>query len=175
VAFKGFEAKWLRHPLKAAGGRASQPIDDTNAELAARQLLTKDPLPECLIPTDSYAELHSSLASSFFAATPGSEVIFSEKDFTPSLRLCITGTRVLIMMPMQLVWNWANPGGEFSSTRIYQLVSALSAERVHDMARRIPVFSATLGPGDMLYTPPGWVVAERVMAASSNRHVRSDV
>ena len=118
MAFKGFETKWLRHPLKTAGGRASLPIDGHDVELAARQLLCKDPLPECLIPTGSYAELHSVLASSFFAATPGSEVIFAEREFTASLRLCITGTRVVIMMPMQLVWHWANPGGEFNSTRI---------------------------------------------------------
>jgi hypothetical protein len=80
-----------------------------------------------------------------------------------------------MMMPMKMVWDWANPGGDFTVTRIMQLILALSAERVNEMARRLPVFSATLGPGDMLYTPPGWIVAERIMAASGNRHVRADV
>jgi hypothetical protein len=65
VAFKGFKAKWNGHPLKTAGGRAALAIEDQDIELAARQLLSKDPLPQCLLPTESHAELRSSLAAGF--------------------------------------------------------------------------------------------------------------
>ncbi len=173
LAFQQFESWWKATRLRLFSGRTSQPIQDPDVQLAARQLLTEEPLLQALFPTESHAELHSSLAAGFFAAASGSEHVYAENDFLPSLRLGITGSRVVIMMPVQSVWDWAMPGTDVNISKIPSMILTLSAEQVAQMSRMLPVFSATLGPGDLLYTPPGWIVAERI-ATSSGRSAQAD-
>lgn len=173
LAFKHFQSWWTATPHKLFNGQTCQPIQDPHVQLAARQLLTQEPLLQALFQTESHAELHSSLAAGFFAAATGSEHVYTEKDFLPSLRLCITGSRVVIMMPVQSVWDWAMPGTDVNSSKIASMILALSTEQVAQMSRMFPVFSATLGPGDLLYTPPGWIMAERI-ATYSGQNAQAD-
>ena len=129
VTFKSCERLWKASACRLSNGRASQAIEDPDVELAARQLLTKEPLLQALFPIESHAELRSLLAAWFFAAATGSEGIYAQKDFLPSLRLCVTGSRVVIMMPVQSAWDWAMPGTDVNITEIAPLILALSAER----------------------------------------------
>jgi hypothetical protein len=55
------------------------------------------------------------------------------------------------------------PTEQLDISKLCHSLLHLSASSVAAAFRKCLAFAGTLGPGDMLYTPPGWIIAERVL------------
>ena len=91
---------------------------------------------------------------------------FIEKEGLANLRLTLRGTREVVLLPLGELF-----GGRAPSTASTALgknavnqacTSLLHATQEQVKAWGAKLHYATVGPGDVLYVPAGWVVAEAV-------------
>jgi hypothetical protein len=95
-----------------------------------------------------------------FAVAVGNEAAYVEKDAMPTLRMAADGSRLVCLIPItKASWYLEVVVSEpdlFS--RISQALLAATRFQVQFMGQDLLYFA--LGPGDVLYTPTGYVVAE---------------
>ncbi len=64
-------------------------------------------------------------------------------------------------------------GAPILQTRLWSALLTMTAERVQDFLRqRYKIFATTVGEGDLLYIPPGWVICERCEGKVTSMGVR---
>ena len=95
-----------------------------------------------------------------FAVAVGNEAAYVEKDAMPTLRMAAVGSRLVCLIPItKASWYLQVDVSEPNCfTRISQALLAATQSQVHLMGQDLLYFA--LGPGDVLYTPTGYVVAE---------------
>jgi hypothetical protein len=171
AAAQSFTALWKAAELRTTQKKASQKLVGS-CEALARSFLAK-PLEKWLraVPSDdSFKDLCGSLHPSVFASCAGSESVYIEKDACPCVRLTVQGIREVVMAPIS---SWAKVGlaGQ-SSAAGKGMIQRICGSFMHAapavvQAGRSHVYFATIGPADLLYTPAGWIVAERVQQTAS--------
>ena len=105
AALASFEKKWKVSSLKAGTGRAACPVKDPLVAAAVQKVLTEPSLSADLIPTDGQTDLASVLAPALFAVAAGSDHCYRETDSLPTLRLCCSGTRQVVLVPIESAWS----------------------------------------------------------------------
>jgi hypothetical protein len=174
AALSSFESRWNISPLKAGEGRAAQAVKDPTVAVAVAKIMTEPSLAASMIPTSGQADLASLLAPALFAVVAGSDHAYRETDCLPTLRLCCSGTRQVVMAPIEAAWSTLSfpdgiplgggaPAEEMDISKLCHSFLHLSASSAATAFRKCTAFAGTLGKGDVLYTPPGWMVAERVL------------
>ena len=141
-------------------GRGLQRLKDESTAAAARSILAGDLSRHILPVPDAASELATCLASSIFAVSVGNEAAYVEKDSLPTLRMAASGSRLVCLCQLgvaskTLDVDMVKPN---AFTRLSQAVLAATQAKV--MALGSDLLHFTLGPGDVLYTPGGYVVAE---------------
>ncbi|MCP4244211.1 MAG: hypothetical protein GY772_27000 [bacterium] len=141
------------------------------ARSAISTKLVVDPLAAVTMPTSS--ALEEGMAAAMFMAAAGTEAAYVEKYGLPALRLTVSGTRFVVQVPVSATWEYFSRAGvttgggdrPFEADALSKLhggLLQLSREALVDIARRCPVYAATLGPGDLSYTPAGYLTVESV-------------
>jgi hypothetical protein len=114
-----------------------------------------------ILPLSASApELLASLASSIFAVAVGNEAAYVEKDAMPTLRMAAVGSRMVCLVQLGIAVNilgvdMAKPN---AFMRVAQAILAATQAKINALGPDLYHFA--LGPGDVLYTPAGYVVAE---------------
>ena len=185
TAVQSFVTLWKASDVRTTQKKASQKLVGSS-ETLVNGFLTK-PLEKWLqaVPSDdSFKDLRGSLQPTVFASCAGTETVYIEKDACPCVRLTIQGIREVVMAPLA---SWAKVGlaGQTSSAGkgMIQRVcgSFMHAAPSVVQAGHDHVYFATVGPSDLLYTPAGWIVAEKVQQTASKTadvpllHVRRDI
>ena len=161
----GLKKAWPASPLRASHGRAAQPLLEP-AATAVQEAVIKAGGDEWVGPGDSQ-DLQKALAPSIFLVAAGKDGVFQEKDSLACLRLTMSGHRdVCLAAPA----TWIPPPAEpadgapaapaLTSAGLRNLFLGATAAEV--AARKSDVYWATVGPKDVLYCPPGFIVCESV-------------
>ncbi len=146
------------------------------ARSSVRSRLLLEGFAEATMPVAAVT-LQESTAPAVFTAAAGTEAAYVEKDGLAGLRMGLTGTRFAVLFPICPTWDYftkgaaapaaaggvaPKPAGADALSKLHSGLLNLSREAFADIARRFPVFFSTLGPGDLVYTPPGFVTVESV-------------
>ena len=171
-----FAAVWKKSPLRANPGRAVMKLIAPASDIAAAALAAS--LARSTVPIDASEALSATLAPGAFAVAAGSQTAFAEMDGMPSLRVASAGTRVVVLMPVAAVRacmsaGAAGPPVADSIDKLSQFLLNLTREAVADAANRFPIYSCTMMPGELLYTPANWITCESVLSSQPARDVRS--
>ena len=171
-ALAQFKKAWMASQMRQQTGRASQKLTGPCAQAA--EAAATNPLGKHLSlasPGPQRDNLEASMAPVFFAAAGGTETVFVEKDGLAAIRLCLGGIREVATVGMS---HWASAMAQPQAApkvepgQFAKLCGALlSAPAVRIQAAGHIVHYGTLGPGDVLYTPPGWIVAEKVKSTAN--------
>jgi len=101
-----------------------------------------------------------------FGISQGHEGVSNEIGFTGSLRVALAGTRVVCLAPISAVMRHMKavaPAGTPKPTPIVDLKKLFWSMGTKDIdALKADLHLATLGIGDVLWTPPHYLVAERI-------------
>jgi hypothetical protein len=171
AALQSFTSLWKAADARTTQKKASQKLVGDAAALV-RSSLSK-PLQEWLqaVPSDdTFKDLETSLQPSAFASCSGTESVYIEKDAVPCVRLTIQGIREVAMAPVS---SWGRYGLAGQSALAGKgMIQRICGSFMHAAPSVVQaghqcVYFATIGPGDLLYTPAGWIVAERVHQAAS--------
>ena len=163
AAISQFQSAWMTSAMRQASGRAAQKLLEPACKIA-QDALTK-PLINltCSLPDDSkYDSLRSSLAPSLCAAAAGCEHAYCEKDGSASVRLVVQGTREVVLLRPATLKSCISNGSNSLSKLCTGLLTAPAAA-FKDV--NSDIFCTTVGVNDFLYTPPGWIIAERIHTA----------
>ena len=171
AAIQSFTALWKGADVRTVQKKASQKLVGSS-ETLANGILSK-PMERWLqaVPSDdSFKDLRGSLQPTVFASCAGTETVYIEKDASPCVRLTIQGIREVVMAPLSSWAKFALAGQNSSAGKgMIQRVcgSFMHAAPSVVQAGKTHVYFATVGPSDLLYTPPGWIVAEKVQQTAS--------
>ena len=168
---QSFTALWKGSELRTTQKKASQKLLGSCESLVRERL--SEPLAKWsqAVPSDdSFKDLRESLQPTVFASCAGAETVYLEKDACPCLRLTLEGIREVVMAPLA---SWAKIGlaGQDHSAGKGAIQRAcgsfMHAAPTVIQGCTAQVYFATVGPADLLHTPAGWIVAERVNQAAS--------
>jgi hypothetical protein len=159
-ALSSFKSSWATSAIRASPGRGLQRLKDDSTAAAARGILAGNLSQHILPVPDSAPELLASLASSIFAVAVGNEAAYVEKDAMPTLRMAAVGSRMVCLVQLGIAVNilgvvMAKPN---AFMRVAQAILAATQAKINALGPDLYHFA--LGPGDVLYTPAGYVVAE---------------
>ena len=176
AAVTGFNAMWKTSRFRTTPGRALQKLVSDAGAMVTQELTKFTHNLALPLPAEDVApELLASLAPGVFAVAFGSEAANTEKDGLPSLRLTVCGTRQVVLMPAPwaagklLGLDMTKPDG---TQRMCQAALNMTQEKVVEAARTGNLWFATIGPGDLLYTPAGWLTCEAVAGSSAGGRPR---
>lgn len=164
-----FQTTWMSSQIRVSSGRAALKMNEPASSLArdiisvpVRQLV-------CQLPQDDkYNAVRASIAPVLFAAACGSEHTYVEKDGCASLRLATRGFREVVMLTAQVLASIVAPGVDTKNQSLSQCCAGLlTASQAAIQVAAKDIRFATVGPNDLLYTPPGWIVAERIHNAAN--------
>lgn len=163
AAISQFKAAWMTSPMRVTTGRASQKLVAPLADAVQQAAVTVLKPALCLLPSDANCDdLKTSLGPTIFAASGGCEHAYVEKDACAAARLTLQGTREVVLIPPELLASCLS----VSNVTLSQLCNGLLSAPGATFEEHISKFVfATVGVNDMLYTPPGWITAERVHRA----------
>ena len=160
AAISAFKSSWATSAIRANPGRGLQRLKDQSTAAVARAIMAGYLNRHVLPVPASASELATSLASSIFAVSVGNEAAYVEKDSLPTLRMATVGSRLVCLCQLDvaskaLEIDMAKPN---AFARLSQAFLAATQAKVNTIGSDLHHF--TLGPGDVLYTPGGYVVAE---------------
>ena len=165
---------WRRNNNKTRGGR---PLKE---EAFATELKTKfadvlkmpggeDGLIELGSEQAAINDLATAMKLQHFARCPGTEHFSSEVEKYATLRLTTEGTRVVVMTSLLDIAKFLVATKEVESiekvsvARALQTVEGMKEESLAKyIGAGMPIFQATIGPHDLLYTPVGYAVGCQV-------------
>ena len=158
--------------------RAQEKLKDAAAEVAVT--LTVATLAEVCGEEEVLVE--PSVAETFKAAFSPQIVHVSghtsssgqEKFLLPTLRMNWSGTRTVVMVSFSSLVKHltAQPGGVPKSLEgLWSYLHSAKPEDLKKMAASIPVYHATIGPEDILWTPYGYVLSEATLESVSGLKV----
>ncbi len=168
-ALQSFAATWKASDAWATTQKKVSQKLVGSSEALVRSLLAK-PLAKWLRGAPSDDNLQGSLQASAFASCAGQESVYLEKDACPCVRLTIQGIREVVMAPIS---SWAAVGLAGQCTKPAKgMLQRICGSFFHAAPSAVQAGSscayfATVGPSDLLYTPAGWMVAEKVQQTAS--------
>lgn len=174
-ALSAFKSSWATSAIRANPGRGLQRLRDDSTAAATRSILAGDLSRHILPVPDSASDLATSLASSIFAVAVGNEAAYVEKDGLPTLRMAASGNRMVCLCQLGAASKTLEVDMEKPSafTRLSQAILAATQAKVAALGSDLHFFA--LGPGDVLYTPAGYVAAEAAGIGSGPRISGKDV
>ena len=169
AALSQFQAAWVTSQIRISVGRGAQALTDPSSSAVSQALSETVKNLLCQVPADAkYDGLRSSLAPVMFAAAGGREHAYMEKDGCASLRLATQGVREVALFPPSSLKDISPATGGAAGSAMARLCTGLlSAPASAIQACCGDMRCATLGAKDVLHTPPGWVVAERIHSAAN--------
>jgi hypothetical protein len=160
TAIESFRASWPTSSVRANPGRGLLRFKDPAVSNTLRLILA-GVMKKFLfrVPEDA-SDLVQCMISSIFAVAVGNEAGYVEQQAVPTLRLALQGSRVVAMCSVATAAKVCNVSMDNAScfTKLAQAFLGATQNKVENMGKNL--FFATLGPGDLLYTPMSWVVAE---------------
>ncbi len=155
-------------------------VEPARATVGAKLLAA--PLAAVTIPAPTDSALQEGMAAAMFMAAAGTEAAYMERDGLPALRLTVSGTRFVVQVPVTDTCSYFRKAGVTSGggggpggggpgeqpleadtlNKVHAGLLQASREVLADIARQCPVYFATIGPGDLSYTPPGYLTVESV-------------
>lgn len=174
-ALSAFKSSWATSAIRASPGRGLQKLKDESTASAAKCILAGSLMRHVLPVPDSAVELTASLTSSIFAVALGTEAAYVEKDALPTLRMATGGSRMVCLCPLTAACKVLEVDMKKGSafTRLSQALLAATQAKVAALGSELYHFA--LGPGDVLYTPAGYIVAEAAGIGSGPRNGGKDV
>ena len=164
VAFDGARAKQKGVRLsKAFDGDAAR---DAYANKVASAFNVQGTDPEPMIPEKNMsAALKPHLATSFFAVDAGYDKVSGEGLGFATLRLCLSGTRQVVMTEMLQLRGFMERkgvGGVINSMRLSAFLRHMTVPLLGEYVKECTLWASTVGAGDVLYTPYGFLQGELV-------------
>jgi hypothetical protein len=158
TALKDFGKQWDNSAMRRHTGRGQMPLLDP-AGPAVRAAMIPRILADKLSPLATSVPLAVAAVPSIFAVAAGADISFWEKDGLASIRLSVRGTRVVAVAPLNLIKGKL----DINVAVISDICSFLLHATPDQVRTLIPgVFRGTIGEGDLLYVPAGYVVAESI-------------
>lgn len=159
-AVDSFRTSWATSAVRANPGRGLLRLKDETISAAALCVMSSQMGKFRLPVPESAKELGQSLSSCVFAVAIGNEAAYFEQSGLPALRLSISGSRVVCMSEAPhaahvLEVDMTKPQ---AFARLSQAILAATQAKVASLGSKLR--HATIAPGDVLFTPMGWVVCE---------------
>ena len=164
-----FAARYSSSRVRMEKGRGGKVVEaDSPLKMAAEAAMTNI-IAGLVQPEDmpeGAAGLKEAMALSLWGATQDVIKPFSEPLDLAAVRFGIRGTREIVMCNCVDLFGYMEKAKGLDSAKLTPIRSALwlqhmSKETLVDYCKTLPMVHATLGPGDLLYQPAGWVTVER--------------
>lgn len=163
-----FQAKFRKSSMYSEKGRGQRPLSSELGKTITG-FITK------FIPESKRIDLstcperlqHDFKDASVFGIAKNSEHIATEIHYASAFRLTLKGSRAVVMFPfMELVGLMSAAGltCEFTPSRMLDFGKKMSKASLDTLAEGGRLYHGTIGHGDIVFVPAGWVVAERVAA-----------
>lgn len=147
---------------KRRGGRRFPDPSETLTQ--ARDIMLKI-LPSGCVDT-SDPSIQANIGPSWFAVTKGELQFYKEPDVMPALRLCLKGTRTLVMAKIGDMLAFMGTVGMAAenalATRACTFMKGMTAEQIAQYKKKGKFHCITAGVGDAVYVPMGWAVCEKI-------------
>jgi len=182
IALPSFLACWSSSPERAAGKRVAMAVTDKAIRDSVLEFMVLRSIPDtAMLPSAiTPPTLEATLAPSFFAVPQGTESAYNEPGFLASVRLQVTGTRTVVATPCFQLLAWlgtardAAPSvGMSMQARLWHQLLNMQQEAIVEYTQSQLLIYGTLGPGDSMFVPPGWLIAESVAAGDDCVGVRA--
>ena len=170
--------------LKRCEGPANSGINSVAADMAATLVPVK---PDSIATTisvgddESLKPLAECMTAHIFGIRASHVTFANEKCFLPTLRICRSGTRNVVMTPITSIEAYLLAMGsdkfDYADVshvrqRCASFLKNLKKEALQAYIVHHPLLQVTVGPGDSLFVPAGWFFAERAMASEMVLGVR---
>jgi len=174
-AVDSFRASWPTSAVRANPGRGLLRLRDPAVSSAARCLMSSSMNKFHLAVPEDAPELLQSMVSSIFAVAVGNEAGYIEQNGLPTLRMALAGSRVVCMCPAITAAKVLNISMDSPSSfaKLSQAFLAVTQAKVETLGHDL--MYATVGPGEVLFTPMGWVVCESAGQGGGPRTSNKDV
>ena len=109
--------------------------------------------------------MESVLTCHVFVIASGYTRVANEKQYMSCLRLSLQGTRTVVMMRMLALCEVMQERGvtDMSQSKIWTFLQNATVEILAEVLKRGAVWHGTVGAGDILFVPPGFVLWESVV------------
>ena len=124
----------------------------------ARAVMIPQILAARLSPLPLITTLEKAAVPSIFACAAGADISFTEKDGLASVRLSVQGSRLVVVAPLSFIRDKLREGAVLNSYCTF--LPHATEEQTKTLMPG--TFRGTIGKGDLLYVPAGYVVAESV-------------
>ena len=174
-AMDSFRASWPTSAVRANPGRGLLRLRDPTVSSAARCLMSSSMNKFHLAVPEDASELRQSMSSSIFAIAVGNEAGYIEQNGLPTLRMALAGSRVVCMCAATTaakVLN-INMGCANSFSKLSQAFLAATQAKVETLGHHL--LYSSVGAGEVLFTPMGWVVCESAGQGGGPRTSNKDV
>jgi hypothetical protein len=163
AALKEFNKMWDGSTMRWQSGRGSvsllKPAGPVARAVMIPQILAAKISPLPLIPS-----LEKAAVPSIFACAAGADIAFTEKDGLASVRLSVQGTRLVVIAPLSFIKGKLGEGAVLSKYGTFLLHATEEQTRT-----LMPgMFRGTIGEGDLLYVPAGYIVAESIPSGGTD-------
>lgn len=171
-SIKLFNDDFRQSDLRKTAGRCMRAnVDEESMSDAASQdyLLAKC-LPLCpkgslavnsIASGDNADLLKRCMCLSNFGVKQGSHHAYIEKGKLWSIRVAIEGMRVMAVTPAASLCEFMKEKN-ITQSSAPSFLKGMRAESTEEYTKKHPLYWATLGPGDLLFTPYGYVIYENV-------------
>ena len=158
-------AKFRNHALRGTDGRAVKRIsDETLAGRCAQGLVAALP-PATLVDTSTEErQRHPNLMPVGLVVVPDRDFFAVEADGLASLRLAVEGSRTVVCAPYstmrEVIRLTDGIDSRVSLKHACTFLKHLTVEQATNFPGEMGLFKGTMGPGDIMYMPAGFIVAE---------------
>ena len=128
-----------------------------------------------IFPQKELLQRFSGSGAACFGIREGLETITYEKDWLPTVRISIRGTKEVVMVRVCPMAEAAATGNIVDLEGAAQIAEALiecakniPAEVIGKLIGAGHVFKTTVHAGEMVYCPPGFIIAERLTGTEDN-------
>ena len=162
-----FKRLFSKCKQRESEGRAVQkwPEGSEGGEVVKSALIGLVPAQHCMAISDVDSALWPLLGWSNFGIVADTTIAVHERDYMATLRMTYMGTRAVIMTSAGGVASFMEKkgmGGAFSGKRLSTFFKNLSADGLQEYVQAGNViWTTTVAPADVLYTPACFVVVER--------------
>ncbi len=182
AALADFRKVWAGASQRLNPGRAMQTFAPGSGDPPHNPALA------CLgkLPEPADANYLAHLPPGLFAVAQGNEAVFNEKNWLPTLRFTVAGTRSVVLASAlaldaaapQAMGSSGSGGTEAANAfqaKVWKELLYMTQERVVQFAQKHKLYHCTVGPNDCLFVPAGYVVAELVSSHADVVGIRTGV
>jgi hypothetical protein len=162
IAVKDFNKQWDGSAMRQENGRGQMSLLGPAGPVVRAAMIPRI-LADKLTPLATLVPLAVAAVPSIFGIAAGIDSSFTEKDGLASVRLFVQGTRVVVLTPVSFIKGKLGEGAVLNNYCTFLLHATEEQTRT-----LMPgTFRGTIGKGDLLYVPAGYVVAESIPPGGS--------